>query len=515
MSIDHVGDVDGDGVPDVVAGAAGFGSGTIPNLGYAQVISGATGAVIHRLDHFNTIHRYGFAVAGLGDLNNDGIPEFAVSAPSLTTTSPLVSRAGRFWVYSGLDASVLYTITGTQNQEALGTSLCCLDDVDGDGVLDFAAGSEGLIMGSPQTTQAGAVNVYSGATGALIRTINDAIGLGIAIDGVGDLDGDGVGEVLCGLPRSSNFFTNDGAARIYSGQTGALLQSSIGTATSDYYGTSVAGLGDVNGDDIADYLVGASSTLAGSNSQGYVRVLSGADGAVIYTINGSNVGDGFGYNAAAVGDVNGDGYADFGVCALQAQPNHAVIYSGIDGSLLWTIGGLTASSPIGNRICAAGDRNGDGFSDFIVASPAEDVGVFTSAGSVLFFDADTHPILSYTSTKAPSDIILEWMPDGGDINSVTGTIRAIGATPFFSTGVFGSSLAPADFVVSGIPLLIANDAINLVDSGPVAYGFLGEIVVPGISRQNPFIAGSFIHLQLFEFSPVLRSSNGLRWLMVP
>ena len=78
------------------------------------------------------------------------------------------------------------------------------------------------------------------------------------------------------------------------------------------------------------------------------------------------------------------------------------------------------------------------------------------------------------------------------------------------------SLAAIDYLAFGyLPLLIAIDPINLLDQGPFGYGFMGELVVPGASRQNPFLAGTRVHLQFYETSPVIRASNGL-WLdMVP
>lgn len=97
--------------------------------------------------------------------------------------------------------------------------------------------------------------------------------------------------------------------------------------------------------------------------------------------------------------------------------------------------------------------------------------------------------------------------------ALTGLMRCTGATPA-AFGLFGASLAPTDFPLSfGIPLLIANDPINLLATGAFGFGNLGEFNAPNVSLLNPFLAGTHIYVQLFESAPTIRSSNGLRLLI--
>src|SRR5207249_2152094 len=151
----------------------------------------------------------GFSVAGVGDLDHDGIPDILMGDPLAaqgTALSGPVLSAGRAAVFSGANCSTLYEIGGPFfDFSRLGSAVAGLGDVDGDGTDDFAIGEPHV---TPVFTSGGTGNVkiYSGATGTLIRTLTDpatdgsAGGLGSSIARLPDLTGDGVPDVLVGEP---------------------------------------------------------------------------------------------------------------------------------------------------------------------------------------------------------------------------------------------------------------------------------------------------------------------------
>ena len=159
--------------------------------------------------------------------------------------------------------------------------------------------------------------------------------------------------------------------------------------------------------------------------------------------------------------------------------------------------------------------NSDGFADVIVGATDDDNNGLGDSGSARIFLAPTLPVLTYKSQKhSGTSLKLEWIPDNGDINSMTGTLTANLASPG-GLGIIGVSLAPADLLIYGFPLLIANDPVNLLLQDSFVYNIVGEKIVPSITRINPFIAGSLLHFQFFETSPNVAASNGVRFLVVP
>ncbi|MCI0330777.1 MAG: integrin alpha, partial [candidate division Zixibacteria bacterium] len=130
----------------------------------------------------------------------------------------------------------------------------------------------------------------------------------------------------------------------------SLLYQKDGSATSDRLGWSVAGVGDVNGDGRADFIVGAAlADPGGISNAGSAYLYSGASGALLYQKNGSGTNGQLGWSVAGAGDVNGDGRGDF----IVGSPNTAFVYSGATGALLY-------QKSAGYSVGGAGDVDGDG-----------------------------------------------------------------------------------------------------------------------------------------------------------
>ncbi|MCA8970023.1 MAG: VCBS repeat-containing protein [Planctomycetes bacterium] len=137
VSVDQVDDVDGDGIVDIIVGAAGT-NGPCTS-GYARVLSGKNGALIReiRSPRANVSDRFGNTVAGVGDLNADGVPDFGVGAPCSATSIGV--DVGTAYFFSGKDGSLLWSVDGNRANQFFG-AMAGIGDVNEDGVADVAIG---------------------------------------------------------------------------------------------------------------------------------------------------------------------------------------------------------------------------------------------------------------------------------------------------------------------------------------------------------------------------------------
>ena len=262
------GDANADGLDDVVVADLQLQFGT----GSVSVLSGADGTSLWSVV-FSTNDEV-FVVGG-GDINGDGFDDVV-----------LVSVAGFAQVFSGLDGAGLDFLSwGTGS----GSSAACDGDANGDGFADILVGSAG----------SGEVFLYSGADGALLQTFSSGAGsFGFSVGFAGDVDGDGRDDAIVGNALVS---ASTGEASVFSGASGALLRTFAGATPGDFVGSSVDGAGDVDRDGFADLIVGTFDRGA--------RVYSGADGSLIWELRDPSIPF-FGVQVAGVGDLDGDGFAD-------------------------------------------------------------------------------------------------------------------------------------------------------------------------------------------------------------
>jgi hypothetical protein len=461
VSVAGAGDVNNDGVPDLIIGADLDDVGGM-NRGRARVVSGFNGATLFTFFGDAAGDFFGHSVAAAGDINGDGFDDVIVGA---WVADPAGSQTGFARVLSGADGAILHTFNGDVPGDRLGAAVASAGDVDGDGVND-------LVVGIPQDdttgTNAGSARVYSGATGAVLHSFfGTAAGnmFGSSVASAGDVDGDGVGDLIFGSPLADVGAANAGVAWIYSGATGALIRQLVNDGSGDEFGTSVATAGDLNGDGFAEVVVGARLGDGVGLNSGRADVFSGVDGALLFSVNGPAGGAQFGTSVAAAGDVDGDGVDDLLIGAPEAAATAGIarLVSGATGGTIATFTGDDSDDNFGFSVASAGDLNGDGLPDLIIGADDDETNglvaglarVFVSQRSNLLdnaaaFTEDGAPVL-LDGDVAIADAELDF---ANSYAGATLTLSRVGGPnaedAFSGSGVV--QLAGGDLLVSGVTI---------------------------------------------------------------
>ncbi len=411
----------------------------LPQLPLASVATGMGGFVI---DGVSVDQETGWAVSGGADVDGDGLDDL------LVTSSVAQANAGRAWVVFGkadgaavsladVDAGAGgFAIAAELAGDRAGFAGAIVDDVNGDGLAD-------VLLGAPTASTAGrAYLVYGKADGAEVHLADVAMSIGgfplegdgvneragHAVAGAGDVNGDGLGDLVVGAPeggpipgggRTYVVFGKLDAnpvllGQVFMGVGGFAIQ---GAGFDDESGTSVAGAGDVNGDGRADVLVGARLANAGGlSNSGRCYVVFGKTSTSLVTlstlgsggfyIDGETASDEACTAVAGLGDMNGDGLADVAVGAPYAEGplvlqgrTYVVFGKASSAAVLLTnvvagMGGFALEGEaqgdfLGQAAAGPGDLDGDGFADLVLGAPNVDIpGPFAGRGYVVFGKGD-------------------------------------------------------------------------------------------------------------------------------
>jgi hypothetical protein len=466
-----VGDVDADGVEELVVGEPFANAGAISGLGRVHMISGGTLAFLLTLTGSGAGTLLGYVVRGVGDVDGNGVPDFGALA------------LGRddVLLYSGATGMAMYAFLGGGAQFAL-RGFAGAGDVDGDGFGDVVLGYPWMDF-PPGVYDAGEASVHAATSGGPILTVSGWASwqvLGTAVAPAGDVNLDGIPDLLVGAPTLYPLIASTAAfALTYSGADGSLIYSVTSNPLGgDGFGRSLAGGVDVTQDGVPDAIVGASLTNYGA---GAAHLVSGSTGSIVMTlIDPSSPQGGLGANVGFAGDVNGDGWEDLLVTQLgavsgQPTPGRVIVYSGSNGQGLLTFSDALVPNGYARSASRAGDLDGDEFPDILVgATPS------FGAGKVFAYSGAPPGISTF----------------GVGCTSSSGTVPRVGAT--------GSPLVGASFSVHVSRTIGGTLAVLLLGVSDSMWG-----AVPLPARLGPLGMPGCNLLTSVDFAvPVLTSPGG-------
>ncbi|MFT7667810.1 MAG: hypothetical protein ACI8X5_000494 [Planctomycetota bacterium] len=412
-----VGDVDGDLVPDWAASSP-FSNTNGSMSGSVRIFSGATGNTLMSFTGAAAGDLFGYSVAG-GDLNGDGRSDIIIGAYGSDSGG---TDAGTVYAFSGLDESLIFSQDGSSAGDSLGFAVSFIRDVNGDGKGDVLAGA--WTADSNGMNNNGEVVLLRGTNGVQMDKWvgeNPFDFFGYSVAGLDDVDGDGFGDLVVGAPGNGVNGSGAGSAYVYSGATGALIHSMLGDAAGDGFGSAVADGGDVDIDNSSDIFVGAPGSDLNAANAGLARIFSGTTGATLYSFTGDGIGDNFGGAVAGNFDVTADNITDLFVGAANADPNGTSsglvrVLSGADGSTFVTLEGQTAGGRYGSAVANGGDTNFDNQGELLIGAFGESAGIGAFTGEVHALTFATEPV--YTQSYCMS---LDNSGGGSALMSSTGT----------------------------------------------------------------------------------------------
>jgi FG-GAP repeat len=346
--------------------------------------------IIREWDGESAGDQFGWIARVIGDVDGDGTNDFVTSAPTKNIHG---ANAGRVYVYSGRSGALLWSIDGAPGDE-LGSGIEAAGDVNGDGIADVVAGAPGIDT----------VYVYSGSDGRVLLTLHgEARGDRFGEHVASASDRSGHAEIVVGAPANSAQGKSAGRAYVYSGQDGHLLLTLSGQRAGDAFGSTVAGYADKT-----HHLLVVGAPGAGPHHTGRVYVYRHLSARPAFQFDADPSGVALGYMFVSVlGDVDGDKVpdifaSDWSDASKGPQTGKAYVYSSRSGRRLHTFTGETAGEGFGTTQSIAGDVNGDGRADLIIGSWQYSVAA-QSAGRAYLYDGRNGQLLRTYTSRIPGD----------------------------------------------------------------------------------------------------------------
>lgn len=463
-SVSDAGDVNGDGILDVIVGSyradpngessgrsyVVFGRSETDLVELAEVTTGLEGFAI---DGEVTGDLSGFAVSGAGDVNGDGLDDVVIGAYRSAADGEYTGRT--YVVFGKADTATVqltdivagqgggFALDGEAGYDVSALSVHGAGDVNGDGLDDIVTSALGadpngdlsgrcyVVFGKATTEFSDLTAVTAGVGGFVIEGEVAGDRLGYSVSSAGDVNGDGLADVVVGAFQADFNGNRSGRSYVVFGKatTAGVELSAVaaglgggfaitGEAAGDYSGNCVSGAGDVNGDGLTDVIVGALGNDANADSSGRAYVVFGkADNAAIeltdvvagvggFAMDGAAAFDRASFSLSGAGDVNGDDLDDVIVGAWESDPNGLdsgrsyVVYGKPDTAVVeladvatglggFALDGEAAGDAAGHCVSGAGDINGDGVDDIIIGAYRADPNGLTSGRNFVVFGVRT------------------------------------------------------------------------------------------------------------------------------
>ncbi|MFB2935939.1 choice-of-anchor Q domain-containing protein [Aerosakkonemataceae cyanobacterium BLCC-F154] len=533
-------------------------------------LNGNNGFALNGINQFDFSGR---SVSSAGDINGDGIDDLIIGASG---ADPNGNNSGQSYVVFGqqggfnpsfnlssLNGNNGFVLNGINADDSSGYSVSGAGDINGDGIDDLIIGSPDA---DPSGDRSGQIHVVFGQQGGFsptfnLSSLNGSNGFtingvaanaltGLDVSDAGDINGDGIDDLIIGaIFADPNGFDDAGQSYVVFGRQNQFnstlnlseLNGSNGFAINgirrgDYSGNSVSSAGDINGDGFDDLIIGAYfADVNGQSGTGQSYVIFGRQGGFSanfnlfqlngsngFAINGINAGDYSGYSVSGAGDVNGDGFDDLIIGAYNPDDNVGRAYvmfgrsggfsrsfnlANLNGNNGFTINGINPDDNLGVSVSSAGDVNGDGIDDLIIgADQADPNGDNSGQTYVVFGQRGTFsPNLNLADLNGSNGFALNGINPGdnsGGSVSGAGDVNADGIDDLIIgarlASVNGNTFAGQSYVVFGrqggfVPLV--DNAIDEND---------GDFSAGDVSlREAIAIAGNGATI---AFSPTLSNS---------
>ena len=408
ISVSDAGDVNADGFDDVIVGASGYNN----NTGRSYIYFG--GNVMNNIadvtltgDSVSSF--FGKSVSTAGDVNGDGYSDVIVGVPGS------YSAPGKAYIYyGGLSMNNIKDITLSSNSINInfGNSVSSAGDVNNDGFDDVIIGALGNFSISGKAFIFFGSQFMDSIVDITITNVSSDNYFAYSVSSAGDVNGDEYADVIIG---NHNFSSGKGKALIYYG--GSSMDSLVdveltGETNNSFFGYSVSSAGDVNGDGVDDILVGA---FGSNNSTGKAYIFFGGssiNNTADIVLTGESNNNNFGFSVSTAGDVNNDGFDDVIIGAYQYISNGSTVgrsYIYFGGSTMNNLvdvkmTGEAEQDYFGYSVSSAGDINGDGFGDVISGALFYDAEVYNSGKTYIYFGStvSVKPII-LSAKDVPND----------------------------------------------------------------------------------------------------------------